>query len=79
MMYIVRVSARSQFGAAFVLLFLSDGMAIVACDAQTAAMAVVLWAISLTLLIFSTGAFINGLRILWYSIKVRFFWWGDPT
>jgi hypothetical protein len=76
-MYVVRVSARSQFGIAFVLFSLSDGVAIVACDARTVAMAIVLWAVSLTLLIFAVGAF--GLRIIWYSIKARFFWWGNPT
>jgi hypothetical protein len=78
-MYIVRVSARSQFGTAFVLSFFSDGVAIVACDARTVAMAIALWTVSLILLIFAIGAFLNGLRILWYSIKARFFWWGDPT
>ena len=78
-MYVVRVSARSQFGTAFVLFFLSDGVAIVACDARTVAMAIVLWAISVTLLIFAIGAFISGLRIIWFSIKARFFWWGNPT
>jgi hypothetical protein len=78
-MYIVRVSARSQFAIAFVLLFLSDGVAVVACDAGTVAMAIVLWAVSLTLLIFAIGALINGLRIIWYLIKARFLWWGNPT
>jgi hypothetical protein len=78
-MYVVRVSARSQFGTSFVLFSLSDGVAVVACDARTVAMAIVLWAVSLTLLIFAVGAFINGLRIIWYSIKARFFWWGNPT
>ena len=78
-MYLVRVSARSQFGTAFVLFCLSDGVAIVACDARTVVMAIVLWAVSLSLLIFAGGALINGLRIIWYSIKARFFWWGIPT
>jgi len=78
-MYIVRVSARSQFGAAFVLFSLSDGVAIVACDARTVAMAVMLWAVSLVLLVFAIGAFINGLRIIWYSIKARFVWWGGSA
>jgi hypothetical protein len=78
-MYIVRVSARSQFGTAFVLFFLSDAVAVVACDARTVAMAILLWAVSLILLIFAIGAFINGLRIIWYSIKAQFFWWGSPT
>jgi len=78
-MYIVRVSARSLFGTAFVLLFLSDGVAIVACDARTVGMAIVLWAVSLVLLVFAIGAFINGLRIIWYSIKARFFWWGGSA
>jgi hypothetical protein len=68
-MYVVRVSARTQFGTAFVLFSLSDGVA----------MAIVLWAISLTLLIFAIGAFITGLRIIWFSIKARLFWWGNPT
>lgn len=78
-MYIVRVSARPQFGMAFVLFFLSDGVAIVVCDARTVLMAIVLWAVSLILLVFAIGAFINGLRIIWYSIKARFFWLGKPT
>jgi hypothetical protein len=78
-MYVVHFSARSQFGTSFVLFSLSDGVAVVACDARTVAMAIVLWAISLTLLIFAVGAFINGLRIIWHSIKARFFWWGNPT
>ena len=78
-MYVVRVSARSQFGIAFVLFFFSDDVAIVACDARTVAMSIVLGAVSLILLIFAIGAFTNGLRIIWYSIKARFFWWGNPT
>jgi hypothetical protein len=78
-MYIVRVSARSQIGTALVLFFLADGVAIVACDARTVAMAIVLWAVSLVLLVFAIGAFISGLGIIWYSIKTRFFWWGNST
>ena len=78
-MYIVRVSARSQFCIAFVLLFFSDGVAIVACDARTVGMAIVLWAAALILLIFAVSAFINFLRIIWYSIKARFFWWGGSA
>jgi hypothetical protein len=75
-MYIARVSARSQFGTAFVLLFLADGVAIVACDARTVGMAIVLWAVAIILAVFAIGALINWLRIIWYSIKVRFSWWG---
>lgn len=75
-MYIVRVSARSQLGIAFLMLFLSDSAAIGACDARTLTMAIVLSAAALVLLVLAIGAFINGVRIIWYSVKARFFWWG---